>query len=116
MNPLSRVFIFKIAATVVFWCLPLLLLPGQVLAGLGFPPDRSGRTTDHAHRVHAMHASIGNHEIAQLRSVSDESWIVIVGRGASTHAIVATRTTIGIDQHGLRSVHEALVQQELHHG
>ena len=39
MNSLALVFIFKIAATVVFWCLPLLLLPAAVLESLGFPPQ-----------------------------------------------------------------------------
>ncbi len=37
MNALSRVFVFKIAATVLVWCLPLLLLPKAAIEALGFP-------------------------------------------------------------------------------
>lgn len=39
MNALSWVFIFKIAATVLVWCVPLLLLPSAVIEALGFPPQ-----------------------------------------------------------------------------
>lgn len=38
MNRLSQVFVFKIAVTVVFWCIPLLVLPADWLQALGFPP------------------------------------------------------------------------------
>lgn len=41
MNALSRVFIFKIAATVLAWCLPLLLLPASMIEALGFPPQET---------------------------------------------------------------------------
>jgi hypothetical protein len=37
LNKLSIVFVFKIAVTVIFWCVPLLLLPGSLLESLGFP-------------------------------------------------------------------------------
>lgn len=37
MNALSLVLTFKIAATVLFWCVPLLLLPSSILIELGFP-------------------------------------------------------------------------------
>lgn len=37
MNSLSLVLTFKIAATVLFWCVPLLLLPSSMLIELGFP-------------------------------------------------------------------------------
>lgn len=37
MNNLSKVFVFKIAATVLVWCLPLLLFPATVLEAIGFP-------------------------------------------------------------------------------
>lgn len=37
MNALARVFVVKIAATVLFWCVPLILLPASVLGALGFP-------------------------------------------------------------------------------
>lgn len=37
MNNLSKVYVFKIFATVVFWCIPLLLFPAQLLSVVGFP-------------------------------------------------------------------------------
>ena len=41
MNTLAIIFIFKISATIIFWCIPLILLPGAVLESTGFPsqPD-----------------------------------------------------------------------------
>ena len=41
MNSLSKVFIFKIAATVIFWCIPLILFPAELLAAVGFPAQPS---------------------------------------------------------------------------
>ena len=41
LSMLSTVFVFKIAATILFWCLPLLLIPGELLVRLGFPPQPS---------------------------------------------------------------------------
>lgn len=41
MNALARVFVVKIAATVLFWCVPLLLFPADVLSQLGFPEPGS---------------------------------------------------------------------------
>ncbi len=38
---LSAVFTAKIALTVVFWCVPLLLLPSASIESLGFPPQDS---------------------------------------------------------------------------
>lgn len=37
MNNLSKVFVFKIAATVVFWCIPLVLMPASWLEAAGLP-------------------------------------------------------------------------------
>lgn len=37
MNGLSKVFIAKIVATILFWCAPLILLPPAALEALGFP-------------------------------------------------------------------------------
>lgn len=45
MNPreqaLARVYVVKIAATLLFWCLPLLLFPAAVLDIAGFPPQET---------------------------------------------------------------------------
>ncbi len=37
VNSLAKVFVLKLAATVLFWCLPLILLPQSVLEAAGFP-------------------------------------------------------------------------------
>ncbi len=39
MSHLAKVYIFKIGATLLAWCAPLLLLPGWLLTELGFPPQ-----------------------------------------------------------------------------
>ena len=39
MSNLSKVFAIKIAATLLFWCLPLILLPSDILEAAGFPPQ-----------------------------------------------------------------------------
>lgn len=41
MNHLSKVFVFKISATVLFWCVPLILFPGAILEAVGFPAQPS---------------------------------------------------------------------------
>lgn len=41
MNALSKVFIVKIGATVLFWCVPLILFPSAVLEAVGFPVQSS---------------------------------------------------------------------------
>lgn len=37
MNNLTKIFIFKICATVLFWCIPLILFPTSILETVGFP-------------------------------------------------------------------------------
>ena len=37
MSHLSKVFVFKIAATVFIWCLPLIFLPASIIESVGFP-------------------------------------------------------------------------------
>lgn len=37
MNNLTKVFIFKISVTVLFWCIPLILFPTSILETVGFP-------------------------------------------------------------------------------
>lgn len=41
MNKLSMVFTFKISATVLFWCAPLILMPASWLSAAGFPEQDS---------------------------------------------------------------------------
>lgn len=37
MNHLSKIFVVKIAATVICWCVPLILFPATVLEAIGMP-------------------------------------------------------------------------------
>jgi hypothetical protein len=37
MNNLTKVFIFKISTTVLFWCIPLIIFPASILEAVGFP-------------------------------------------------------------------------------
>ena len=41
MNNLSKVFVFKIGATILVWCIPLLLFPTFLLEQAGFPEQNS---------------------------------------------------------------------------
>ena len=41
MSSLSRVLTFKIAATVIAWCVPLILFPASLLESIGFPRQDS---------------------------------------------------------------------------
>ena len=41
MNNLAKVFIFKIAATVLVWCVPLILMPASWFTAVGFPQQES---------------------------------------------------------------------------
>ena len=41
MNHLSKVFVFKIVATVAVWCVPLILFPVDWLDAVGFPEQDS---------------------------------------------------------------------------
>lgn len=41
MNNLSRIFLFKISATVLFWSVPLILFPHALLEQAGFPSQPS---------------------------------------------------------------------------
>ena len=41
MSNLSKVLIFKIVATVVVWCVPLIFFPASVLEHAGFPEQQS---------------------------------------------------------------------------
>jgi hypothetical protein len=41
MNRLSQVFVFKIAATALFWCAPLILFPAGFLEVVGLPAQPS---------------------------------------------------------------------------
>lgn len=37
MNNLTKIFIFKISATILFWCIPFIFFPTSILDAVGFP-------------------------------------------------------------------------------
>ncbi|MEM9256763.1 MAG: hypothetical protein AAGA91_15050 [Pseudomonadota bacterium] len=41
MSNLSKVLVFKIVATLAFWCAPLILFPASLLERFGFPEQQS---------------------------------------------------------------------------
>lgn len=90
---------------------------GQIVdhhhAVLGLAVDGAGRAADHAHRVDAVHARIGDHKPAVTLAVADEARIAVVRRGARAHALIAAHTAIVVDDHGRRPVDETVLDQEL---
>ena len=53
-----------------------------------------GWALDHAHRILAMHARSGDHDIVVNRTLAQKTGIVVVGTCASAHAVVTTSTTV----------------------
>ena len=82
-------------------------------ARLSVPRYGSCRAADHAHRIQAMHARIGDHPIVVLLSVSNESRVVVVRRRTGSNTIIASGTSLQIDHHGLSAVDEPLLNQKL---
>lgn len=41
MSQLSKVFVFKITATVLCWCIPLIFFPAALIESLGFPEQQT---------------------------------------------------------------------------
>ena len=41
MNNLVRVYVFKIGATVLFWCVPLIFFPAAILEAIGLPSQQT---------------------------------------------------------------------------
>jgi len=73
-----------------------------------FAVDGAGGTADHTYGVGAMHAGIGDHDAAAGRTVPEKAGIVVVSRGASPDAVVATSASVEIDDHRGGSVEEAV--------
>ena len=90
-------------------------LVDDYLAAESVAVNRAGRAANHANRVRAMHAGIGDHDVPVDRAVAQETRIVVVRGRAGAHAIVATRATIQINHHRRRAVEKAILRQKLHH-
>ena len=77
------------------------------------PRDGTGWAANQANWINTMHASIGDHQISFAVAMSNKARVVVVGRGASAHAIIATGTTSEVDQHRRRAVHVTAINDEV---
>lgn len=86
MNHLSKVFIFKIGATVIFWCIPLIFLPASALAALGFPVLTSYmfvRMLGWAYLALCVGYAFGLSASLQGRRAPGPIWVGIVSNGGA---------------------------------
>lgn len=86
MSNLSKVFIFKIAATVIFWCAPLLLLPSGALEELGFPKQPSYmfvRLLGWAYLALCVSYYFGLHSSLSGKPPTGAIWVGIVSNGGA---------------------------------
>ncbi len=86
MNPLSKIFIFKIAATVLVWCIPLLLMPAAWLEALGFPGQETYmfvRMLGWAYLALCVGYWFGLKESLQGRRAMVPIWVGIVRNGGA---------------------------------
>lgn len=86
MSPLSKVLIFKIAATVVVWCVPLILFPSSWLTALGFPEQPSYmfvRMLGWAYLALCVGYAFGLQAALQGRRLLGPIWVGIVSNGGA---------------------------------
>ncbi|MFO1408255.1 MAG: hypothetical protein U1F08_12110 [Steroidobacteraceae bacterium] len=86
MSPLSRVFVFKIAATVAFWCVPLILFPAAVLEALEFPKQPSYmfvRMLGWAYLALCVGYAFGLRASLQGQRAAGPIWVGIVSNGGA---------------------------------
>jgi hypothetical protein len=74
--------------------------------------DGAGRALDHANRIFAMHAGVRDHDVVVNRTVAKKSGIVIVCCGAGADTVVASSTTIHVDQHCRGAIDESSLHKE----
>lgn len=82
-------------------------------ADVGIARDRPRRAADHAHRVDAMHARIGDHHLVVRWTLANEAWIVVVRCGTCSYAVIAARAALQINEHRLCAVQEAMICKEI---
>ena len=83
---LSRVFIFKIAATILFWCAPLILMPTSWLEALGFPSQETYmfvRMLGWAYLALCVGYWFGLQASLQGRRAMGPIWVGIVSNGGA---------------------------------
>ena len=86
MSNLSKVLVFKIAATVVVWCVPLLLFPASLLEALGFPEQDSYmfvRMLGWAYLALCVGYSFGLQASLQGKRLMGPIWVGIVSNGGA---------------------------------
>ena len=86
MNKLSIVFIFKISATILFWSVPLILLPHTLLESAGFPPQPSYifvRMLGWAYLALCVGYGFGLKAALDGRRAAGPIWVGIVSNGGA---------------------------------
>ncbi len=86
MNALSRVLAFKISATLLFWSLPLILLPADLIEAAGFPHQDSYmfvRMLGWAYLALCVGYGFALHESLQGRRALAQIWVGIVSNGGA---------------------------------
>lgn len=86
MNSLAKVLVLKIAATVFVWCVPLILLPAEVLLEVGFPKQDSYmfvRMLGWAYLALCVGYAFGLRAALQGRRLMGPIWVGIVSNGGA---------------------------------
>ena len=87
MPTLAWVFSFKIAVTVLFWCLPLILFPASWLLALGLPPLQPdtmfARLLGWAYLSLCVGYGVGLQAARQGRYAAGPVWVGIVSNGGA---------------------------------
>lgn len=88
---------------------------GQVVdpydAGLCIAANRSRGATNHADGIDAMHTGISNHVGAMRMPMTNKAGIIVMRGSARPHAVVASRTSIEVDDHGILAVDESMLHE-----
>jgi len=86
MNNLTRVFIFKISATVLFWCIPLIFFPESILGAIGFPSQPTYmfvRMLGWAYLALCVGYAFGLKASLQDKRAAGPIWVGIVSNGGA---------------------------------
>lgn len=86
MNNLSKVFVFKISATVLFWSVPLILFPHTLLEAAGFPSQASYmfvRMLGWAYLALCVGYGFGLKAALDGRRAAGPIWVGIVSNGGA---------------------------------
>lgn len=86
MDNLSKVFVFKIGATVLFWCIPLILFPSTVLEAFGFPSQPSYlfvRMLGWAYLALCVGYAFGLQESLEGRRAAGPVWVGVLSNGGA---------------------------------